>query len=407
MTFGSDARPHVLVTGGAGYIGSHTTLELLTAGYDVTVLDNLSNASSESLRRVGSIVGGKINFWRGDVRDGALLDRVFGGEEVGQQKISAVVHFAALKSAPESVDNPLDYYNCNVSGTISLLTAMSRHNINSFVFSSTAAVYGTPQQGVKLIPEQHDTRPENPYGRSKLMVENIIRDVCTANKDMRAVILRYFNPVGAHESGIIGESPRGTPGNLVPYVLQTVAGQRSHLNVTGLDWPTVDGSGVRDFIHVVDLAKGHVAALSYAKQLHQSTPATVSSTAILADPTIHPTCPTFNMGTGSGSSVLQLISTMESVTGLPVPWVKAPRRPGDVAEVVANPAKANGTLGWEASLGVEEMCRDAWRWKSENMDGYDGPEGPVGVEVKEGVRVVIGGGAEREGREPGSPGPNR
>ncbi|KAJ3029840.1 hypothetical protein HDV00_009373 [Rhizophlyctis rosea] len=407
MTFRANspsARPHVLVTGGAGYIGSHTVLELLVAGYDVTVLDNLSNASSESLRRVGSLVGSKINFWRGDIRDGALLDRIFSGDDsdyVGRpddmprEKISAVVHFAALKSAPD---------NTNVTGTISLLSAMTRHNVNSFVFSSTAAVYGTPQQGVKLIPESHHTRPENPYGRSKLMVETIIRDLCTANKDMRAVILRYFNPVGAHESGIIGESPRGTPGNLVPYVLQTVAGQRSHLNVTGLDWPTVDGSGVRDFIHVVDLAKGHVAALAYANQLHEVAPSTVAAADLLANPTIHPTCPTFNMGTGSGSSVLQLIRTMEEVTGLPVPWQKAPRRPGDVAEVVANPAKANKVLGWEAALGTADMCRDAWRWKSGNMDGYDGADGVQQQEVAEGKCVVLG---DDEGSEPGSPGPSR
>ncbi|KAJ3278466.1 hypothetical protein HK104_002315 [Borealophlyctis nickersoniae] len=414
------ARKHVLVTGGAGYIGSHTVLELLTNSYDVSVIDNLSNSDEESLRRVADLASTPENptsiyFYQGDLGDSGLLDTIFREHDVW-----AVIHFAALKSAPESVQKPLEYYRVNVGGSVNLLEAMSRHRVTRLVFSSTAAVYGTPHAGVKFITEDHPTSPANPYGRTKLAVEHIISDVCVSDPEFGAVALRYFNPVGAHKSGVIGEDPKGAPGNLLPFVLQVASGQRGHLDVTGLDWPTKDGSGVRDFIHVVDLAKGHVAALALADQLalqgkgaQQSAPLGESKKASMNEnsnsniindennnntaaptpnenatiagnitisantdtPSQHKTTPTsgfriLNMGSGSGTSVLEMISTMQAVTGIPIPWKEAPRRPGDVPQVVANPLSANEILGWQATMTVQDMCADAWRWKSMNPGGY-------------------------------------
>ncbi|KAJ3039889.1 hypothetical protein HDV00_011672 [Rhizophlyctis rosea] len=343
------AARYVLVTGGAGYIGSHTVLELLQQNYKVVVIDNLSNSSRESLHRISELTSCEIPFYEGNIQDAKLLDKIFTAHQ-----IFAVIHFAALKSAPESVSIPLDYYQVNVAGSLSLLMAMQRHNVSRIVFSSTAAVYGTPAADVKLIPETHAPHPANPYGRSKLMIEHLIQDHCVAMPEFGAVILRYFNPVGAHESGRIGEDPTGVPGNLMPLVLQVAQNKRSHLDVTGLDWPTEDGGGVRDFIHVVDLAKGHIAALRYADGLVANAKGG---------------CKVFNMGTGEGTSVLSMIANMASVAGMPIPWKEAPRRVGDVAQVVANPALAGKVLQWKAETTVEDMCRDAWRWTSENPNG--------------------------------------
>ncbi|KNC95853.1 UDP-glucose 4-epimerase [Spizellomyces punctatus DAOM BR117] len=340
---------HVLVTGGAGYIGSHTVLRLLQQGYKVSVIDNLTNSSQESLRRVAAVASSTVYFYHGDLRDFAFLDRVF-----SSQSFWGVIHFAALKSAPESVAKPLDYYDVNVGGTLSLLQAMVKHGVSRLVFSSTAAVYGTPRSGIDVIPETHETHPANPYGRTKLATEYMIRDVVEAYPNFGAVLLRYFNPVGAHESGIIGEDPKGKPGNLMPFVLQVAAATRGHLDVTGTDWPTHDGSGVRDFIHVVDLADGHIAALEHADKIARC----------------EGSCDIFNMGTGKGTSVLDMIHEMERVTGRSIPWKASQRRPGDVARVVADPTSAQQILNWSARKSLKHMCQDAWRWVQTNPSGY-------------------------------------
>ncbi|KAJ3179741.1 hypothetical protein HDU85_004740 [Gaertneriomyces sp. JEL0708] len=342
---------HILVTGGAGYIGSHCVLELLECGYEVSVLDNLSNSTEESLKRVSALTSRKIYFYKGELHDTDLLSQIFMTHNVW-----AVIHFAGLKSAPESVQNPLEYYRVNVGGSLCLLETMQKFGVQRLVFSSTAAVYGSPTTTDGLLTEAHPTSPINPYGRTKLAVESIIRDMCavTSPNGMGAVMLRYFNPVGAHPSGIIGEDPKGTPGNLMPFVLRTALRQRSFLEVTGTDYPTQDGSGVRDFIHVVDLARGHVAALAHADQLLTNG----GGSDII------------NMGTGQGTSVLQMVDAMERVSGQTIPLVAAPRRQGDVAQVVANPARANNILGWVATHGISEMCRDAWKWTTQNPLGY-------------------------------------
>ncbi|KAI9008051.1 UDP-glucose 4-epimerase [Gaertneriomyces semiglobifer] len=342
---------HILVTGGAGYIGSHCVLELLECGYEVSVLDNLSNSTEESLKRVSALTSRKIYFYKGELHDTGLLSQIFMTHNVW-----AVIHFAGLKSAPESVQNPLEYYRVNVGGSLCLLETMQKFGVQRLVFSSTAAVYGSPTTTDGLLTEAHPTSPINPYGRTKLAVESIIRDMCavTSPNGMGAVMLRYFNPVGAHPSGIIGEDPKGTPGNLMPFVLRTALRQRSFLEVTGTDYPTQDGSGVRDFIHVVDLARGHVAALAHADQLLTNG----GGSDII------------NMGTGQGTSVLQMVDAMERVSGQTIPLVAAPRRQGDVAQVVANPARANNILGWVATHGISEMCRDAWNWTTQNPLGY-------------------------------------
>jgi UDP-glucose 4-epimerase len=336
---------NVLVTGGAGYIGSHACVSLLEAGYDVTVVDNRSNSSSESLRRVGEITGRKLEFGRVDLLDSAALDGVF-----RQKKFDAVLHFAGLKAVGESGEIPLRYYANNVTGTLVLLETMKRHGVKDLVFSSSATVYGEP---TKLpLTEDSPLGPTNPYGRTKLMIEDICRDLAAAEKDWRIVLLRYFNPVGAHESGKIGEDPRGTPNNLVPYILQVAVGRLPTLRVFGADWPTPDGTGVRDYIHVMDLVEGHLAAL-------QALPRTQG-------------CVPYNLGTGRGSSVLEMVRAVADASGRRIPYEVVRRRPGDIASCWADPARAEKGLGWRARRGLKEMCADSWRWQSRNPNGYSG-----------------------------------
>jgi len=333
----------VLVTGGAGYIGSHTLIELLAAGHEVVCLDNFSNSSSEAVRRVERIAGRAVKLVEGDIRDTALLESVF-----STQAIDAVIHFAALKAVGESVAQPLEYYDNNVAGTLSLLAACRRAGVRRFVFSSSATVYGVPDQ--LPLTEDAPIRAVNPYGATKVMVEQILRDLCVADPEFCAVALRYFNPVGAHESGLIGEDPADVPNNLFPFITQVAVGKRERLSVFGQDWPTPDGTGVRDYIHVVDLAAGHVAALDFARDRAGFTP--------------------INLGTGRGTSVLELVSAFERATGQSVPTVFAPRRAGDIAACWADPALAHELLGWSAQRGLEAMCADGWRWQSHNPEGY-------------------------------------
>ena len=327
----------ILVTGGAGYIGSHTTLALLQAGHEVVVLDNLRNSSAESLRRVGEIAGRQPLFVQGDIRDRALLDRLF-----AEHGISAVLHFAGLKAVGESVREPLAYYENNVAGTVTLCQAMAAAGVYRLVFSSSATVYGEPT--VMPISEQQPTGiPTNPYGRSKLMVEELLRDLAKSEPRWAIALLRYFNPVGAHESGRIGEDPNGIPNNLLPYVAQVAVGKLKELAVFGDDYPTPDGTGVRDYIHVVDLADGHLKALQALS--------------------IAGGVRTWNLGTGQGYSVLEMVRAFEQASGRPVPYRIAPRRPGDIAECWADPAKAARELGWQAERGLDQMMQDAWRWQ--------------------------------------------
>ncbi|AHF01126.1 UDP-glucose 4-epimerase [Thiomicrospira aerophila AL3] len=355
----------ILVTGGAGYIGSHTCVELLAAGYDLVVLDNLSNSSIASLERVAGIVNvecsifnedsrlrgndERLTFIQGDIRDSELLRSVFERFE-----IEAVIHFAGLKAVGESVAMPLRYYNNNVSGSVALFGVMAEFDCKRVVFSSSATVYGDPAS--VPIKEGFPLSTTNPYGASKLMVENILRDVyasdntATGTRAWSIGLLRYFNPVGAHESGLIGEDPNGIPNNLMPFVSQVAVGLREKLSVFGGDYDTVDGTGVRDYIHVVDLAKGHVAALRKLMQ----------SSGLL----------TVNLGTGRGYSVLEMVSAFERVSGKAVPYEIVARRPGDVAQCYADPSYAFEVLGWKAEFGIERMCEDAWRWQSKNPRGY-------------------------------------
>jgi UDP-glucose 4-epimerase len=345
-----DERQPVLVTGGAGYIGSHTVLELLQAGWPVVVLDNLSNASAESLRRVERITGRAAPLVVGDVRDESLVADLLARHGVG-----AALHFAGLKAVGESVARPLDYYDNNVGGTQVLLRCLQRAGIRRFVFSSSATVYGDPES----VPLHEDARtgPTNPYGRTKWMVEFILKDLAAADPSWSVGILRYFNPVGAHASGLIGEDPADVPNNLMPFVAQVAVGRLERLSVFGSDWPTRDGTGVRDYIHVVDLARGHLAALErvYA----------------------HGGAFTVNLGTGRGYSVLEMVRAFERASGRPVPYRLVDRRPGDIAECYADPALARELLGWQAERGIDAMCADAWRWQSGNPDGYRtaAPEG--------------------------------
>lgn len=333
----------ILVTGGAGYIGSHTCLELLAAGHDVTVVDNLSNSSEESLRRVRELSGKDLTFEKADIRDSAAMARVF---KAGRPE--AVVHFAGLKAVGESASKPLEYYDNNVIGTLVLLEAMRRSEVKTLVFSSSATVYGD----AKTVPisEGSPLSATNPYGRTKLMIEEILRDLGASDAQWRIALLRYFNPVGAHESGRIGEDPRGTPNNLLPFVAQVAVGRRPKVAVFGNDYPTPDGTGVRDYIHVVDLARGHLAAL---KALGSRTG-------------VHP----WNLGTGIGCSVLEVISKFARASGKTIPHEVTPRRPGDVAVSYADPSKALKELGWKAQKSLEQMCADAWRWQSSNPSGF-------------------------------------
>ena len=339
----------VLVTGGAGYIGSHTTLALLHAGHDVVVLDNLANSSRESLARVARLAGRAPAFVQGDVRDAALVRDV-----LRQHGAAAVLHFAGLKAVGESVQQPLHYYDHNVGGTVALCQAMAEAGVWRLVFSSSATVYGEP--ATMPISEATPTgQPTNPYGRSKLMVEQLLADLAASDARWRIGVLRYFNPVGAHASGLIGEDPHGTPNNLLPYISQVAVGRLRELAVFGDDYPTPDGTGVRDYIHVVDLAEGHLRALQ----------------------ALHERCGwhVWNLGTGQGYSVLQMLRAFEQASGRAVPYRVAPRRPGDVAQCWSDPAKAAHELGWTAQRGLAQMMEDAWRWQSMNPDGYMGSGG--------------------------------
>lgn len=332
----------ILVTGGAGYIGSHTCVELLNAGYRVIVLDNLCNSSRVALDRVKRITGKQALFVEGDIRDDVLLERI-----LAEHPIDATIHFAGLKSVGESVEKPLSYYDNNVAGTVCLLKALDQAGVRRLVFSSSATVYGDPER----VPLDEGSRlgPTNPYGQSKLMVEHILRDLAAAGGWSLAA-LRYFNPVGAHESGLIGEDPSGIPNNLTPFITQVLVGRRDKLRVFGHDWPTPDGTGVRDYIHVVDLALGHLAALNRLFAVGDSF--------------------TVNLGTGRGNSVLEMVAAFAKVSGRPVPYELVPRRPGDVATVYADPARAIELLGWRAERDLETMCRDSWRWQQQNPDGF-------------------------------------
>ncbi len=327
---------HILVTGGTGFIGSHTCVALNGAGHDVTIIDDLSNSQRDVVDRIEKISGKRPTFVEGDVRDHALLRRIF-----AQRPVDAVIHFAGLKAVGESVAQPLRYYDCNVGGAIILAEEMAAAGVKTLIFSSSATVYGDPAS--VPIREDFPRSATNPYGASKLMIEDILADTAKADGQWRIARLRYFNPVGAHESGLIGESPSGIPNNLMPYVAQVATGQRDKLNVFGGDYPTPDGTGVRDYIHVMDLAEGHVAALDALARVG----------GLL----------TVNLGTGCGYSVLDMVRAFEKASGRPVPYVIAPRRPGDIAACYADPSLAQSLLGWRAKRGIDEMCADAWRWQ--------------------------------------------
>ncbi len=335
---------NILVTGGAGYIGSHTCLELLNAGYDVAVIDNLSNSREESMIRVQELAGRNIVFHKVDLLDKIGLDKVFGSSQ-----IDAVIHFAGLKAVSESVEFPLLYYQNNVSGTLNLCEAMKKYNVKNIVFSSSATVYGDPH--AVPVTEEFPLNPTNPYGHTKLMIENILRDIYNADNEWNISLLRYFNPAGAHQSGRIGEDPGGVPSNLFPYIARVAVGKLNVLSVFGNDYHTNDGTGVRDYIHVVDVALGHVKAL---KKLER-----VSGVIVL------------NLGTGRGYSVLEIISAFEKASGRKIPYKIVGRRSGDVASSYADPSKAERELGWSAYRGLDEMCEDVWRWQSANPNGYE------------------------------------
>ncbi|MCH7349167.1 UDP-glucose 4-epimerase GalE [Aeromonas sp. MR7] len=334
----------VLVTGGCGYIGSHTCLALQAAGMEPVVVDNLCNSKAGVLARIAAISGREPLFYQGDIRDPALLDRIF-----GEQQIAAVIHFAALKAVGESTRLPLEYYENNLGGTLTLLQAMKRAGVSSLVFSSSATVYGDPAS--TPIREDFPRSATNPYGRSKLIIEEILEDLQRAEPHWSMTLLRYFNPVGAHDSGTLGEDPQGIPNNLMPFLTQVAIGRRDSISVFGNDYPTVDGTGVRDYIHVMDLAEGHVKALQHCARQGG----------------VH----VYNLGTGQGQSVLQMVAAFEAASGRPLPYRIEPRRPGDIAECWADPAKAERELGWRASRDLATMCTDSWRWQSANPQGYE------------------------------------
>ncbi len=334
----------ILVTGGAGFIGSHTCVELLEAGYEAVVVDNLYNASRKSLERVEQITGKKITFYEADILDREALNRIF-----DQEQIDSVIHFAGLKAVGESVAKPIEYYYNNIAGTLVLCDVMRRHNVKNIVFSSSATVYGDPAF-VPITEECPRGKITNPYGQTKGMLEQVLEDIHVSDPEWNVILLRYFNPIGAHKSGLIGEDPKGIPNNLVPYVAQVAIGKLESLGVFGDDYDTPDGTGVRDYIHVVDLAKGHVAAI---KKLEDKEGVLV-----------------YNLGTGKGYSVLDVVHAFEKACGKPIPYTIKPRRPGDIAVCYADPAKAKAELGWEAQYGIEEMCADSWRWQSMNPNGY-------------------------------------
>jgi len=340
----------ILITGGAGYIGSHTLIELANAGYEFVVYDNLYNSSLEALKRVEKVINKPILFEKGDIRDSATLDKVF-----EKYNIDSVIHFAGLKAVGESVEQPLAYYDNNVVGTIRLLESMKKHACKKIVFSSSATVYNEVD-AKEYIPLKEDNptgNTTNPYGTSKYMIERILNDLCTSDPDFKIAILRYFNPVGAHESGSIGEDPNGIPNNLMPFIAQTAVGKRHFLSVFGSDYDTHDGTGVRDYIHVVDLANAHVKAIDY---LNATTYSSKNAT--------------FNIGTGKGYSVLDMVEAFEKASGKEIPYQLVDRRAGDIAKCYSEPTLAKQVLNWQASKTIEQMCEDSWRWQSHNPNGY-------------------------------------
>lgn len=334
---------NILVTGGSGYIGSHCLIELLSAGHTAVVVDNLSNSSQESLQRVEKITGQQIPFYKIDLIDTEQLSDVF-----SKHSFDAVIHFAGLKAVGESVTNPLLYYKNNIDSTLSLLRTMDEHAIKKLIFSSSATVYGDPSELPITENSTAGVGLTNPYGKTKYMIEEILRDISSSDSDWQITILRYFNPVGAHESGLIGEDPKGIPNNLLPYVAQVAVGKREYVQVFGNDYDTADGTGVRDYIHVVDLANGHVKALEHMKQGVN----------------------TYNLGTGVGVSVLELIHAFSKACGKDVPYKIVERRPGDIASCFASADKANNELGWKAEKSIDQACADAWKWQSQNPDGF-------------------------------------
>ncbi len=334
----------ILLAGGAGYIGTHTAIEFINAGYDVVIADNYYNSKPEAVRRVCEITGKDIPMYEVDIQNRDEVRKIF-----QEQNIDTVVHFAGMKAVGESVAKPLMYYRNNLDTTLSLLEVMQEAGCHNFIFSSSATVYGVPKE-VPLLENMPLGTCTNPYGWTKWMIEQILRDACVADKELSVVLLRYFNPVGAHESGRIGEDPQGIPNNLFPYIAQVAVGKREKLSVFGDDYETKDGTGVRDYIHVVDLAKGHVAAVAYAKE--------------------HVGVETVNLGTGVGYSVLDMVQAFERVNGIEIPYVIAPRRPGDVAECYSDATKAKELLHWEAEKTLEDMCRDTYRWQTGNPQGY-------------------------------------
>ena len=340
-----DTKMKILVTGGAGYIGSHTCVELLNAGYDVVVMDNLYNASEKAIERVEQITGKKVTFYKTDMLDREGVKKIFDNE-----KIDAVIHFAGLKAVGESVHKPIEYYHNNMTGTLILCDEMRNHGVKNIIFSSSATVYGNPAQ-IPITEECPKGTPTNPYGWTKSMLEQVLTDIHTADPEWNVILLRYFNPIGAHKSGLIGEDPKGIPNNLMPYISQVAVGKLEKLGVFGDDYDTPDGTGVRDYIHVVDLAKGHVKAINY----------------IFSNPGLD----VINLGTGVGYSVLDMVKAFSKACGKEIPYEIKPRRAGDIAMCYADPAKAARVLGWKAEKGLDEMCADTWRWQSQNPNGYE------------------------------------
>ncbi|MCQ2495836.1 MAG: UDP-glucose 4-epimerase GalE [Lachnospiraceae bacterium] len=334
----------ILVTGGSGYIGSHTVVELQNAGYEVVIVDNLCNSCAEVLNRIEAITGKRPVFYEADIRDRKALDKVF-----GENKIEACIHFAGLKAVGESVSKPVEYYDNNISGTLTLIQAMRDAGVKNIVFSSSATVYGDPAF-VPITEECPKGQCTNPYGWTKSMLEQILSDVAFADKEWNVILLRYFNPIGAHKSGTMGENPSGIPNNLMPYITQVAVGKRDHLNVFGNDYDTHDGTGVRDYIHVVDLALGHVKAIAKLEE--------------------KPGLKIYNLGTGQGYSVLDLVKAFEEASGVKIPYEITARRPGDIATCYADASLAAKELGWTAQFGVKEMCEDSWRWQRNNPEGY-------------------------------------
>ena len=335
----------ILVTGGAGYIGSHTVVELQNAGYDIVVLDNLSNASEKALDRVSKITGKPVKFYKADILDRDALNDIF-----DKETIESCIHFAGLKAVGESVVKPWEYYENNIAGTLTLVDVMRKNNVKNIIFSSSATVYGDPAQ-IPITEECPKGQCTNPYGWTKSMLEQVLTDIQKADPEWNVMLLRYFNPIGAHKSGTIGENPNGIPNNLMPYITQVAVGKLKELGVFGNDYDTPDGTGVRDYIHVVDLAKGHVKALKKIEE--------------------NPGLAIYNLGTGKGYSVLDIVKNFEAATGVKIPYVIKPRRAGDIATCYCDASKAEKELGWKAENGIREMCEDSWRWQSNNPQGYE------------------------------------